>query len=102
MNTFDGSALQRFQNAVDEMAGSGRSIQERLGSAVATQLLPLRAGDLPPSLRERFTSLMSQLEGRGGIEDAARALSDEEAGKLIEEVVSLTVRFAKAAPDEDA
>ena len=95
MRQQDSGVIQRFVNAVTEMAGSTDTLQQRLGSAITYQLVPLREDEFPPELADRFTRLTDSFPDHpDGIPGAALELSDDQARAVIDEVVRLMVDVA--------
>ena len=95
-----------FFAAARELACHPGSLQERLADAYADHLLPITTEELPPELQASFRELEEQLnraeaDADEGDDDpfqvAARALTDAEACALIERILVLYGRLARAA-----
>lgn len=89
-------AWEKFWAAVSEMASSRQSLQFRRADAYRLHLLHRRPDeDLPADLRDDFAAIDAALTARRATADegdavaSALAMSDEEAERQIEAVVSL-------------
>jgi hypothetical protein len=97
----------QFFAAARALAWHPGGLQERLADAYADHLLSITGGDLPADLQAPFRELeerMNRADGDGeGDEDedpfqaAARRLSDDEARRLIEQILLLYGRLARLA-----
>lgn len=91
---------ERLRTAVEALASGTESLQERLYSA-ALALTPLKIEEFPEELRDRVP-----LVSRPGVQNFDRenlkSLSDEDARKLAEEIVSIYDNIAReyCVPDE--
>ena len=85
---------EKLYLAVNAMAASNRSIQDRLASAYL-HFDVLRSGDFPEDLQERFKNIVAtltavQAEGNGGkVKATVRRMSDETACQLANQIVEL-------------
>lgn len=87
-------AREKFWQAVDVLATSDGSIQERLAGA-ALYLTRLQPGDVPEEQREMFTTVMRELTkepaagNEGTIAATTEKLSAEEGKKLAGRILSI-------------
>jgi hypothetical protein len=93
----------RFFAAARTLACHTGSLQERLVDAYADYLLALSSDELPTELQPSFRELEEQLNRADASDDedpfqaAARQLTDAEARALIERILVLYGRLARAA-----
>lgn len=92
---------EKFRLAVESLATSKRSLQERLADAYADNFVQLRAKDLPEPIRADFLALKVALDrvetggGSGTLYPSAATLSDEDAARLIRSIVSMCDEVAQ-------
>ena len=93
-------AREKFWQAVDTLATSDRSIQERLaGAALYLSRLHRPDEDLPEDLREEFKALWHELtkepavEDEGTINATTRKLTAEQGKALASQVFSIYTRL---------
>jgi hypothetical protein len=94
---------EKLYVAVDTLAASSGSIQERLEGAYISALVRLEPKDFQGELRSRFVALTAALTSgpaapagnQGTVAAATRALSDERAAELAHEIVSMFDVVAK-------
>jgi hypothetical protein len=95
-----GYAAQKFYEAMLALAGTG-TIQRRIEYA-ALAFTSLRDDDVPLELLPRYRALYARVTSapargdEGTIAATARAMSDDEAAKIAEEIVGA---FLEVAPD---
>lgn len=96
-----GYAWEKFFSAVYYAAASEESLQKRLANAYAYNIIHLREDDVPAPIWERMKKLREAVTSKpahadeGTITATTSVMSTEEAGKLLEEVVSLFNEIAQ-------
>lgn len=98
-------AWEKFHTAVIGLASSRQSLQMRLADAYRFHLLHIEDEDLPQEITEDFKRLAQALRARkakgdeGDAVASSMALSEGQAGDLIELIVSMYDRVAKYGPN---
>jgi hypothetical protein len=99
--------LEKFQLAVMGLATSTLGLRERLTDAYISNFVQLNTRDLPPEIRQEFQGLTNALSrvstgGKDGtLAVSAATLSDDEARRLIQSIVSMYQRVAELAIKEE-
>jgi hypothetical protein len=82
--------------AVADLADSSENLQERLGHAYATNLLPLGPSRFPDDLRPAYESIHARMtripaiaEGEGSLSPTIAFMPESDAKRLIADIVSL-------------
>ena len=76
-----------FSLAVDSMAGSPESLQQRIANAYIYHLIKLKVEDLPEELMYRFEALDKRLTNRGNIQESIKDMGKDEAIDLAREIL---------------
>lgn len=93
-------AFEKLSVAISSMAKDTNSLQERLRGAYLI-FHPLRAEDFPRDLSNQYREIEKSLTkvpavgDEGTVMATTRAMSDEEAAKLIESIVDLFTEVAE-------
>jgi hypothetical protein len=89
-------AIEKLDVAVDALAASASSIQDRLFNAYISALIRIKPEeDLPEELRPRFIAMSDRLTsaepraGEGSLRATLDVLADDEAVGIAQEVVNL-------------
>jgi hypothetical protein len=99
--------LENFQFAVMGLATSVLGLRERLTDAYISNFVLLNTRDLPSEIRQEFQELTNALSqastgGKDGtLAVSAATLSDDEARRLIQSIISMYQRLAKLAIKEE-
>jgi hypothetical protein len=97
-------ALEKFGGAVDSMASSTGSIQERLFNAFMI-FHPVQENDfsdpenaeLYRSIHDRLTSVKNGPESRGYVQNTLDQMSDEDAEQVASDIATLAHRLERKA-----
>jgi hypothetical protein len=96
---------EKLHSAVANLATSSHDLPTRLAEAYVYSLMRLEPKDFPANLQERFQQLVNQItqwepQGDAGlIPVVATHMAEDEARRLIGEVVSLYDEIARNLPD---
>jgi hypothetical protein len=93
-------ALEKFGAAVDSMATSSRSIQDRLFNAYMgfhpvqeNDFREAESAELYRSIHDRLTSVKDGPESRGYVQSTLDQMSDEMAEEIARDIVTLASRL---------
>lgn len=100
-------AWEKLYLAVSGMAHSEESLQDRLAAAYMFNVMKLKSEDLPPDVQDKFENLGATITSKQGPKGTVLAttaiMSDEEAKKWIDEIVSMydavTREYARSLAD---
>ncbi|MEA5617900.1 hypothetical protein VB711_08620 [Cronbergia sp. UHCC 0137] len=93
---------EKLYSAVEILASSNESIQDRLHSAYINALIRLHEpNDFPEELREEFNEINKRLteiqatSNEGSVQATTTKMSEEEAGNVAEKIVTLYDQIAR-------
>lgn len=86
---------EKFSDAVDTMASSPKSIQERVGDAYVFSLIHVETGNIPEEIRSQFDELKRKLTrveavgDEGRVAATTRQMSTDEAVEIANEILHM-------------
>ena len=86
---------EKFSNAVNSMAVSPKSIQERVADAYVYNLIHLKPDELPEEIRYRLAELAKKLTAvepngnEGSVSATTNKMSMDEAVEIAQEIVTM-------------
>jgi len=101
-----GYIWEKFYQAVNGLVASQRSLQERIAGAYVYHLMQAEHHGLPPEIQDAFAELKAAVSsvaddpsGEGTVMASARKLTELEAHRILELIVSMYDSVTKYGPN---